>query len=115
MPIDPKYKDITYSVVSVDPCITDDKSPIKLSGPYVLKILVSIARVAVPEIGLISARGNISIGRLKTIKSGLNKFKTNDKNPLFIKILTLKIIARKVGNKFIVIPTDSFAPSKNAS
>ena len=40
IPMHPKYKLITYKVVSVHPCITDPSSPIKLSGPYLVNILL---------------------------------------------------------------------------
>ena len=45
-------------VVSVDPCITDANVPIKLSGPYLLRILPSKTRELDPDIGLSNERDN---------------------------------------------------------
>ena len=64
MPIQPKYKLITYKVVSVHPCITDPNKPTKLSGPLVEKILFKYANEALPDIGLTIASGKISRGIL---------------------------------------------------
>lgn len=39
----------------------------------------------------------------------------NDKNPLSINTLTPSIMARKVGKRLIIIPTESLEPSKKVS
>ena len=50
-------------MVSVEPCITDAKVPIKLSGPYLLRISPSNTKELEPDIGLSKARDNTSLGK----------------------------------------------------
>ena len=73
MPILAKYILIIYIVVSVEPCITDESLPMKLSGPYLAKISFSITRELDPDIGLNSASGNTSVGKLILLNSGFNR------------------------------------------
>jgi hypothetical protein len=49
-------------VVSVVPCITEAKRPMKESGPYTLINSVAIPKTALPDMGRIIARGRISEG-----------------------------------------------------
>ena len=65
-----------YIVVSVDPCITDDTLPMKLSVPYVLNISLNTANELEPDIGLNIAKGNTSLGKLIRSKKLLNIFVT---------------------------------------
>ena len=115
IPTLPKYNPITYKVVSVEPCITDAKKPIKLSGQYFEKILFKYAREALPDTGFISASGNISTGIFMILNIGFNRLKRNSRNPLLINILTARIIAIKVGNSVLIILKLSTTPSKNVS
>jgi len=60
-------------VVSVDPIITDAINPIFESTPKFFIISVATAIDALPEIGLINANGNTSVGNWKNCKIGVSK------------------------------------------
>ena len=69
--IEPKYKAKTYMVVSVHPCKLDASLPTKESGPYKSKILLIMAKDAVPEMGLTIAIGKTLTGIFRASKTGL--------------------------------------------
>ena len=62
IPTLPKYSVITYSVVSVLPCIVEASLPAKESGPKFRNISTIMTSEADPLIGLSRAIGNILEG-----------------------------------------------------
>ena len=74
IPTAPVYRAIVYKVVSVDPITIEAISPNLLSTPKFFIISVATAIEALPEIGLNSASGAISLGKLTIFKTGVNIF-----------------------------------------
>ena len=62
IPTELVYIAIVYSVVSVEPIITDAINPMLLSTPYCVIISVATAIDALPDIGLNNANGIICAG-----------------------------------------------------
>lgn len=60
-------------MVSVEPAITDAVLPIKLSGEKLLNKSFNKANEPLPDTGLISASGKISLGNPNALVTGDNK------------------------------------------
>lgn len=100
----PKYRPITYNVVSVPPCNIVEIIPSLLSTPYILIIETIIESEACDDTGLKTPCNIISFGiKFKDIKS--------DNIPLLLKTLTQTYITNKYGNNPIPSLIDSLHPS----
>ena len=67
-------------MVSVEPAITDAVLPIKLSGEKLLNKSFNKANEPLPDTGLISASGKISLGNPNALVTGDNKSVNISKN-----------------------------------
>ena len=110
-----KYNPIIYIVVSVEPCITDAILPIKLSGPWVDKILFNIISELEPDTGLNIPSGRSSTGKFIFWNNGLSTLLISIIILLLVSNVIAIIIANIVGNIFNDTLSPSFTPSKNIS
>lgn len=115
IPTELVYIAIVYSVVSVEPIITDAIKPILLSTPCCVIISVATAIDALPDIGLNNASGIICAGIFIVFNIGSIICTINSIIPELLNTPTAKNIPNNVGNKFITISIPSFAPFKNVS
>ena len=92
------YIAIVYKVVSVDPIIVDAIKPILLSTPYIVIISVATAIDALPDIGLINIKGNISLGHFIIFVIGEIKFAIKSIIPELLIAPTAKKTPINVGN-----------------
>lgn len=84
---------------------------IRLSTPEIFIISNATAVEALPDIGLISIKGNISFGMLNKFKTGEQMFWNASKIPEFLRALIAKKRAISVGKIFITVSIPSLAPS----
>ena len=113
MPTLPKYRVITYNVVSVLPCRVDATLPIKESGPSTLNISVMMTSEAEPLMGRRKAIGNIEVDMNfgNILVKGVN---INSSKWLCRKIFTANTMLIVNGNIVIALLIPSFAPSIKA-
>ena len=97
IPTHPVYTAIVYSVVSVDPIIVDVINPRKVSVPYFCIISTATPIEALPDIGLKSANGIISLGIFKISVTGEITFTIKSIIPEFLKAPTATKIPINVG------------------
>ena len=86
-----------YKVVSVDPIIVEAIRPITLSTPKFFIISKATAVEALPDIGRISIKGNISTGILHLLRKGDKICWNKSKIPEFLRALIAKNKAINVG------------------
>ena len=86
-----------------------------LSTEKVFIISVATAIDALPEIGLIIAKGSISEGKFIILNNGVIIFTIKSIIPELLNNPIATNNPTKVGNILKTIPTPSFAPSKNTS
>lgn len=84
---------------------------IKLSTPEIFIISRAVAVEALPEIGLISIKGNTSLGIFNKFKTGEIIFSNASKTPEFLRALIARKRPTSVGNIFITVSIPSFAPN----
>lgn len=71
-----------------------------------------VAKEALPEMGLVKIRGNISLGTPILSKNGDNKWVIRSLMPDPVNMLTPTIKAHIVGSSFIALVAPSVAPFK---
>ena len=109
------YTAIVYNVVSVEPIIVDAINPIFESTPKLVIISVATAVDALPEIGLIKAKGIISLGIPKKFVTGDIKLIIKSKTPELLNAPIATNNPINVGKILKTICIPSFAPSKKVS
>lgn len=78
-------------------------------------ISIATAVEALPEIGLISIKGNTSFGICNKFKIGDEAFWISSKIPEHLRALMAKNSAIRVGNILITVSIPSFVPTKKVS
>ena len=98
-----EYTAMVYNVVSVAPIITAAITPIGLSTPKFFIISVATAIELLPDIGLKSANGIISVGKLHIFNNGSTNLIAISITPELLSVPTARKRPISVGKILITI------------